>query len=195
MSWDERWMAVAELYASWSKDKSRKVGAVIVDERNVQVAAGWNGFPRGVNDNNESRHQRPNKYLWTEHAERNAIYNAAANGNKTLGCVMYLQWFPCTSCARGIIQAGIKEVVCIEPDWEDETYGLEFKAARLMLFESGVIVRFKEGKAPIRKDVLFDKQISKENEYERRRRYYGLNIIMEACQRWIIELVLKTSVL
>ena len=81
MSWDLRWMSVASLVATWSKDRSRKCGAVIVDSRNVLVSLGWNGFPRGVADSPDYRHERPEKYLWTEHAERNAIYNAAANGH------------------------------------------------------------------------------------------------------------------
>jgi dCMP deaminase len=78
--WNERWMSLAMMVASWSKDRSRGTGAVIVDGRNVLVSLGWNGFPRGVNDDVDARHERPAKYRWTEYAERNAIYNAAANG-------------------------------------------------------------------------------------------------------------------
>lgn len=148
--WDARWMDVARLAATWSKDRSRSVGAVIIDRRQHVVALGWNGFPRGINDDVGDRHERPAKYLWTEHAERNAIFNAAASGNATLGCTMYLVWFPCADCARAIIQAGIESIVAIEPDWGDPKYSADFAVVREMLSEAGVGVRFVDGEAPRR---------------------------------------------
>ena len=151
MSWDLRWMSVASLVATWSKDRSRKCGAVIVDSRNVLVSLGWNGFPRGVADNPDYRHERPEKYLWTEHAERNAIYNAAANGHPTRGCTMHLPWFPCADCARAIIQAGITSVVCYEPDWLDPQYSKDFAIVTDMFLESEVNYRFIDGAAPVQK--------------------------------------------
>ncbi len=112
MSWDARWIELVRLVASWSKDRSTKTGCVIVDSRNVLVSIGWNGFPRGVLDELEERHERPAKYDLTEHAERNAIYNAAAKGNALAGCRLYVNWFPCAECARAIIQSGITHLVC-----------------------------------------------------------------------------------
>lgn len=150
--WDARWISLCQLIATWSKDRSRQVGAVIVDSRNNVVSLGWNGFPRGVNDNIEERHSRPIKYMVTEHSERNALYNAAAKGVSPVGCKMYLQWYPCADCARAIIQCGISEVICVEPDWNDLTYKEDFKMTRDMFIESGVLVRFLEGfEAPVRK--------------------------------------------
>lgn len=137
-NWDERWMSMCDLIASWSKDRSRKTGAVIVDDRNTLISLGWNGFPRGINDDVEKRHQRPEKYAWSEHAERNAIYNAPRS---IRGATMYLPWFPCSDCARAIIQSGIGELVCIEPDWNSPTYGDDFRIANEMLCESSVKVR------------------------------------------------------
>jgi dCMP deaminase len=135
-------MDMARLVATWSKDRSRTCGAVIVDDRNVVVALGWNGFPRGVDDDVDARHERPAKYLWTEHAERNAIYNAAACGHATRGCTMILPWYPCADCARAIIQAGLVCIVCIEPDWNDHIWAEAFAVTREMLTEAGVTVRF-----------------------------------------------------
>ena len=149
MSWDSRWMDMARLVGSWSKDRSRKCGAVIVDSRNVLVSIGWNGFPRGINDDVDARHERPVKYKWAEHAERNSIFNAAANGHHTLGCTMYLPWYPCADCARAIIQAGIAEVVCIEPDWNDPVWAADFAVVREMFKESHVVARFVAGDAPV----------------------------------------------
>ncbi len=142
MTWDERWMSVAQLAATWSKDRSRKCGAVIVDDRNVVVGLGWNGFPRGLSDEVDARHERPAKYKWTEHAERNAIYNAAANGHATRGCRMYLAWYPCADCARAIIQSGLTELIAIEPDWSDHIWAADFVVVREMLGEAGVSVRY-----------------------------------------------------
>lgn len=142
MTWDQRWMDLATLVASWSKDRSRQVGSVIVDSRNVLVSLGWNGFPRGIDDNVDHRHERPEKYLWSEHAERNAIYNAAANGHTLRGCRLYVLLFPCASCARAIIQSGLQEVITREPDWNDSKYQYSFRASREMLREAGIAVRF-----------------------------------------------------
>jgi dCMP deaminase len=136
--WDERFMQLAWHVASWSKDRSTKVGAVIVGPDNVVRAIGYNGFPRGVNDDAEDRHERPLKYRWTEHAERNAIYNAARIGVSLADCTMYLPWFPCMDCARAIVQAGIAELVAIKPDTDHATWGEDFRLA-LQLFEEAMI--------------------------------------------------------
>jgi dCMP deaminase len=136
--------------ASWSKDRSRRLAAVIVGEGQTPISFGYNGFPRGADDTVEERHERPLKYLWTEHAERNAVYNAARLGHRTSGCRMYLPWFPCADCARAIVQAGIVEVICIEPDWEDATWGANMRVSLEMLRECGVSVRFLSGYEALR---------------------------------------------
>lgn len=140
--WDLRWMELTELLATWSKDRSTGVGAVIVDDRNVIVAIGWNGFPRNIDDDVDERHERPAKYSWTSHAEENAITNAASKGIKTVGCRMYVNWYPCCPCARMIIQSGMVEVIGREPDWYHHKYADDFKIVKEMLAEAGVEVRF-----------------------------------------------------
>lgn len=141
MSWDSRFMDLARFVSEWSKDRSTKVGAVVVDSRHHVRALGWNGFPRGLDDEIEERHGRPAKYQWTEHAERNAIYNAAAAGVPLAGCTIYIPWFPCCDCARAIIQAGVAEIVCMPPDLGDERWGADFRVVTVMLEEAGVVVR------------------------------------------------------
>jgi len=143
-NWDNRWVELAHTVANWSKDRSTKVGAVIVDEREVLVSLGWNGFPRGIDDNVEERHERPIKYKWTEHAERNSLYNAAANGSSTLNCRIYTTLFPCSDCCRGIIQSGIKKVISPKPDFDDERWGEDFKIALSMLREADIDVELYE---------------------------------------------------
>lgn len=111
---DKLWVDLARRVSLESKDRSTKVGAALVmPEDRALISTGWNGFPRGVNDNVEARHERPAKYLYTEHAERNAIYNAARLGIKTKGSWLYLSSsLPiCCDCARAIVQAGIEKVL------------------------------------------------------------------------------------
>lgn len=140
--WDARWQALTNLIASWSKDRSTKVGAVIVDDRQTVLAVGWNGFPRGINDDIDARHERPIKYKWTEHAERNAIYNAAARGISLDGSAIYTTLMPCADCTRGIIQSNIYSIITPEPNWNDERWGEDFRLSREMLDEANVLMRF-----------------------------------------------------
>ena len=143
--WDERWMAMARLAASFSKDRSTKVGCVIVRENRV-LSLGWNGFPRGIDDDVEARHERPMKYAVTEHAERNAVYNAAREGVSLDAATIYVPWFPCADCARAIIQSGIWDLVAIQPaagarpDWAES-----FAVAQEMLVEADVRIRWYTG--------------------------------------------------
>jgi len=110
-SWDSYFLNIAELVATRSKDPSTQVGAVLVSNRAI-ISTGYNGFPRGVNDRVPERFDRPMKYLWTIHAEENAILNAARHGVKLEGSSLYITPLPpCTECAKAIAQAGLKEVI------------------------------------------------------------------------------------
>lgn len=142
MNWDQYFMDIAKAVSARSKDRSTKVGCVIVGPDKGIRSTGYNSFPRGINDNIEGRHQRPEKYAWTEHAERNAIYAAARTGTPTEGCTAYLPWFPCMDCARALVQAGIKEVVGVKPDLSDARWGADFARAETLFAEAGVAVRF-----------------------------------------------------
>lgn len=144
-SWDFKLLSLAELVASWSKDRSTKVGAVIVDSQNRILSTGYNGFPIGVDDEVEERHERPMKYFYTEHAERNAIYAAAKNGVSLEGATMYLLWrYPCADCARAIIQSGIKNIVAYNRDFPGKKmdWDVHFTAAIKMLSEANINLRF-----------------------------------------------------
>jgi dCMP deaminase len=108
-NWDRRFLELAAHIGSWSKDQSAKTGCVIVGPDRLIRSVGYNGFVRGVDDEVDSRHERPAKYSWTEHAERNAIYNAARIGISLAGATCYVNWFPCADCARH------------RPGWHGET--------------------------------------------------------------------------
>lgn len=145
--WDIRFMDMANLIAGWSKDRSRGIGAVIVGPDRTIRSLGYNGFPRGVDDEVESRHERPDKYLWTEHAERNAIYNAIRAGTDIRGCTCYVNLFCCCNCARAVVQSGLSEVVSYPPD-NDPRWQRDFEISMEMFLEGGVRVKLIEGEAP-----------------------------------------------
>ena len=115
--WDARFMELARLVATWSKDPSTRVGSVIVDGNRV-VSLGFNGFPRGTDDTAELYANRDRKYKRVLHAEQNAI----AFANRSLdGCTIYITHAPCSRCVAQIIQSGITRVVCPNP-WADSDY-------------------------------------------------------------------------
>jgi dCMP deaminase len=142
--WDARFMSLARHISLWSKDQSTKVGCVIVSSSREILAVGYNGFPRGIDDDLTERHQRPAKYVWTEHAERNAIFSAVRVGVSLHKAMMYLPWFPCPDCARAIVQAGIETLVAVKPDTTDSRWGEGFVTSEGILRECGIAIRWFE---------------------------------------------------
>lgn len=139
-SWDQYFLSLARTVSIMSKDLSTRTGCVVVRQDKSIAVTGYNGFPRNVNDTVLERTARPQKYMYTEHCERNAIYTAAAHGVVLKGCTIYITGPPCADCARAIIQVGIREVVwpCAHQfegrkDWNDS-----ISAAQQMLDEAGV---------------------------------------------------------
>jgi dCMP deaminase len=143
--WIHRFTDMANKIASWSKD-STKVGCVVVDDQCDILATGYNGYPRGVDDTVEIRKQRPAKYLFTAHAEANAVFAAARRGVKLEGSTLFLSnlyphtTIPCAECAKAIVQAGIKRVVCELPHVRTEQWEDHFKVTSEIFRESGVDV-------------------------------------------------------
>lgn len=112
--WDQRFINLAGVVSSWSKDPSTGVGAVIADTRNRIVSLAYNGFPRRVDDDPARLHDRATKLALTIHAEINSILFAEKS---VRGCTMYVYPLPpCSACASVIIQAGISRVVSRAPD-------------------------------------------------------------------------------
>lgn len=132
---------IAETY---SNDRSSKIGVLILGQNWEPLSWGYNGFPRGIDEGVEARHERPAKYIWTEHAERNAYYNAARSGHRLLGARMAVSGLcPCPDCSRGAIQSGLSEIY-LEESAFDETnprakVWLEgWPVTREMLTEAGI---------------------------------------------------------
>lgn len=113
--WDKRFLELAQHVAGWSKDPSTQVGAVIVDVKRRVLAVGYNGFPRGVEDDPRTLADRDQKYSLTVHAEMNAILNSGAF-SRLEGSTLYSTLFPCNECAKAIVQAGVYRVVTHRPD-------------------------------------------------------------------------------
>ena len=132
-NWPQSHMQAASHAATRSKD-STQVGAVLVHGRTEMLTA-YNGPPAGVEDTPD-RFERPVKYLFASHAEQNLIAFAARHGIRTEGCTVYVTHQPCASCARSLIQAGVKAVV--HGGGKTSMPDDEFAASYLMFSEAGV---------------------------------------------------------
>jgi len=154
--WDEYFLNQLPNIASKSKDPSTKVGAIIAGPDHGTKATGFNGFARGIEEGYEivpERWERPEKYEWVVHAERNAIYYAAKHGISLKDCTIYVDWAPCGECSRAIIQVGIKRIV-IDADspssnnvGNKERWGVGQERAAKMLKEAGVeVIHYKRSK-------------------------------------------------
>jgi dCMP deaminase len=136
--WDKRFLDLAAHISTWSKDPSTKVGCVVVGEDREIRSTGFNGFPRGIKDDEERLSDREKKYPLICHAEENAIMHAARTGVSLKGNTAYVTWPP---CSRSLIQAGVSEVVYpadieIPERWQDD-----FATASAMMKEAEVNVR------------------------------------------------------
>jgi len=142
--WDQYYLEICRTVARRSKDPNTQLGCVIVGPNHEIRSTGYNSFPRGIRDDVPERLIRPAKYLWIEHAERNAIYAAARCGISLEGCTIYVELMPCIDCARGIIQAGLWEVVVSKDrmqGYSGSTYREQHLIAGSLLREAGVILR------------------------------------------------------
>lgn len=109
---DKQYISLAKEVSRWSKDPSRKIGAVFVNDDGVILSQGWNGFPRGFDDSKEIYENRETKYKYIIHAEMNAIYNAARIGMSLNNSTLYCWGLPvCSECAKALAQVGVKRVV------------------------------------------------------------------------------------
>jgi dCMP deaminase len=145
-SWDEYFMKIAEDASTRSNCLRRKVGAVIVKQRNI-ISTGYNGTPIGVKNCFEGGCPRcqsdvePGQGYDTcicVHAEANAILLAARHGNATEGGVLYTTLRPCFSCLKEAVQAGIREIVF---EGGDAYEGPLEDAYQMLVRDSGLTLR------------------------------------------------------
>ena len=137
-NWNKRFLNLATHISNWSKDPSTKVGCVVVGPDNEIRSTGFNGLPRGIEDNEERLNNREIKYPMICHAEENAIMHAARIGISLKGCTAYVTWPPCTRCARSLIQAGILTVIYPKNAEIPERWASDFELSMSMFKESGI---------------------------------------------------------
>ncbi len=137
--WDARFIELAKHISTWSKDPSKGVGCVMVGKGREILSTGYNGFPRGVEDDCRLN-DRFKKYPIIVHAEENAIINATRVGVSLKGSTAYVTWQPCSRCARMLIQVGVEEIVTpaceVVERWKDD-----FEISEALLREAGVPLR------------------------------------------------------
>ncbi len=136
--WDARWLEMAGIVSTWSKDPSTQIGAIAVKDKRL-VSTGYNGFPRNIEDLDERWNNREEKYKYVVHAEMNCIYNANYHNQSLKGSTMYIVGLPvCHECAKGIIQAGVVRVVAKYKDaplkWSKST-----EITTKMFKEAGIV--------------------------------------------------------
>jgi dCMP deaminase len=125
INWVKKYIELAKHISSWSKDPNSKIGAVAVGGKGQILSQGYNGFPRGIEDQENRLIQRDIKYRYVVHAEQNCIYNATLNGVSLNNSDLYVYGLPvCSECAKGVIQVGVKRVFMCYPEevsikWRD----------------------------------------------------------------------------
>lgn len=126
----------------FSRDRSTKVAALYLEPTDYTIlAAGYNGFPRGCNDTVEERHQRPLKYEYTEHAERNGIFNSVRPALKK--SIVVTTEDLTMSSARALISVGATQVWSRKPVLPTDQH----VRAIALLREVGVISGYHDGTA------------------------------------------------
>ena len=134
--WDRRFVRLAVEAGTWSKDPDEGVGAVVVSASRRQFSFGYNGLPRGNPDSPLVLGDKALKNRLTIHAERNALDNAPFDLE---GATLYTTKPCCTECMKGIIQRGVRRVVCL--NWRPSSrWFLDQQAARDLGTEHGVEV-------------------------------------------------------
>ena len=139
LDWDEYFMTFALVAARKSKDPSTQVGACIVGPDNKVLGLGYNGFPKGIDDNlipiARDGEYLETKYPYVAHAEENAVHNAVAD---LKGSRIYTTLNSCNKCAIAIIQNGLEEVIFLSDKYANQ---LEFIAGARLLKMAGIRTR------------------------------------------------------
>ena len=147
LRWDKYYLKCCLEQAKMSKDPSTQVGAVLVGPDREQISTGFNGFPRGIDDDYRL-HDSSVKHDIIIHAEMNAILNAARIGTAVKGARMYMiaissgiiwSGAPCVRCATHIIQAGITEVNFIKTSVPDR-WKESMDKSMFLMHEAGLTI-------------------------------------------------------
>jgi dCMP deaminase len=145
--WHRRYLQLAETVAGWSKDPSRQIGCVAVNDKGQILSVGYNGFPRGINDDPVRLNNREEKYKFVVHAEKNMIYNATHNGVSLDGSTVYVSGLPvCSECAKGLIQVGVKQVIMDDATNIRDNWAESWELTRSLFDEARIKYKILEDK-------------------------------------------------
>lgn len=140
-----KYLGLASAVSVFSKDPSTKVGAIAINDDGIVLSVGYNGFPRGVSDDAERYADRETKYKLIAHAEQNLVAQAAYAGHSLKGCTVVLSGlYPCSSCAKLLIQAGVRRILSPRPD-SNERWLEDAKWSKILFDEAQVEVMYVEG--------------------------------------------------
>jgi dCMP deaminase len=141
-TWEEYFLNIAKVVSIKSKDPKCPVGAVIVSEDNIVISTGFNGFARGVHDDEQILLNADEKLRVICHAELNAILNVARSGGRALlGAAIYVTKFPCLACCNLIIQAGIKHIYTHDKEfWNDDPVDKDHSRKKKVLHQAHIAV-------------------------------------------------------
>ena len=104
--WTDYFLGMAKVVSQRSHDIHTQHGCVITDQNNRILGVGYNGYPRGLDDNNLPK-SRPEKYPWMIHAERNALSNCVVRPD---GGIAYVTGQSCNDCIMALWQEGVQTV-------------------------------------------------------------------------------------
>lgn len=120
LQWDEAFMNMAKVIAKRSKDPRTQVGAVLVSKDHRVLSLGYNGAPRGLDDDTEmpwtSDPDDPmlDKHYFVVHAERNCVLNYRGSLADLHGATLYVTLYPCYECAKELAQVEVGGIVYLE---------------------------------------------------------------------------------
>mgnify|MGYP001574002103 CR=1 FL=1 len=141
-SWDEYFIGMADYVGSRGTCDRGRSGCVIVRDKRV-ISTGYVGSPSGLPHCDEVGHEMhtlmkedgtvSRHCLRTAHAELNAIANAVRFSVSIDGSTLYCKMVPCYTCAKTIINAGIKRIVAFKDYHATKQSKIIFKQARIKL--------------------------------------------------------------
>ena len=137
--WDKRFLRLSKEISKWSKDPSKQVGCILTKNKRI-LSTGYNGFPMNYEDDFEKLKEREKKYPIIIHAEINAIITSALHGVRTDGSTAYLTMHPCSNCASALVNAGVKNIVCIYDEDAYSRWEGSFGIARDTFEKTGINV-------------------------------------------------------
>lgn len=162
--WDQRYLRLAKIVASWSKDPSTKCGAVIVRQDMTLSSVGFNGFARGLDDDMKDYLDRDKKYPAILHSEWNAI--SSSKEKKLNNHIVYAYPMPpCDECTAALLQKNIQRIVTHPPNLDQLTrWQNMFEDAQDMCYQKSVQIEYQNLEQDVN-EVVFQTENKWDNRF------------------------------